>query len=87
MKCTRSASRFSQCGAALVEYALLLALIACVCIPALSIVGVEASSELQVAGDNLGSSGRNPPPPGGGNRDDNRRGRGMNDGGGGNDLQ
>ncbi len=41
-------------GAALVEYALLLALIAVVCIVALSALGGKASSKFNTIGDSLG---------------------------------
>ena len=44
----------SERGAALVEYALLLALIAVVCIVALSALGGQASSKFDAIGNSLG---------------------------------
>jgi pilus assembly protein Flp/PilA len=46
----------SERGAALVEYALLLALIAVVCIVALSTLGDEASSKFDEIGDSIAAS-------------------------------
>ena len=44
----------SERGAALVEYALLLALIAVVCIVALTTLGTKASTKFTTIGDSLG---------------------------------
>jgi pilus assembly protein Flp/PilA len=46
----------SERGASLVEYALLVALIAVVCIVAISILGREANSTFTDVGDQLGST-------------------------------
>jgi pilus assembly protein Flp/PilA len=46
----------SERGAALVEYALLLALIAVVCIIALTTLGDEASSKFDQIGDSIAAS-------------------------------
>jgi pilus assembly protein Flp/PilA len=43
----------SERGAALVEYALLLALIAVVCIVAVGVIGTEANKEFQQIGDSI----------------------------------
>jgi pilus assembly protein Flp/PilA len=42
-------------GASLVEYALLVALIAVVCIAAIALIGTSASSKLNSAGSTIGS--------------------------------
>ena len=44
-------------GASLVEYALLVALIAVVCIAAIALIGNEASSKLSVTGESIGGTG------------------------------
>jgi len=44
-------------GATMVEYALMLALIAIVCIVAVQLIGTQASSVFQSAADNLPASG------------------------------
>jgi pilus assembly protein Flp/PilA len=41
-------------GASLVEYALLVALIAVICIAAITLLGQNASTKLQSVGDSLG---------------------------------
>ena len=43
----------SERGAALVEYALLLALIAVVCIVAVGVIGTEANKEFKEIGDSI----------------------------------
>ncbi len=47
----------SERGAALVEYALLLALIAVVCIVALTTLGGQASSKFDTIGDSIAAAG------------------------------
>ncbi len=47
----------SERGAALVEYALLLALIAVVCIVALTTLGGQASSKFDEVGDSIAAAG------------------------------
>ena len=47
----------SERGAALVEYALLLALIAVVCIAALSILGGQASDKFSSVGESIQNAG------------------------------
>ena len=49
--------RRSERGAALVEYALLLALIAVVCIVALTKLGKQASSKFTSVGDSIAGAG------------------------------
>ena len=44
-------------GASLVEYALLVALIAVVCIAAIALIGNSASSKLSVTGQSINNSG------------------------------
>ena len=43
-------------GASLVEYALLVALIAVVCIAAIALIGNSAESKLSTVGDSIGAS-------------------------------
>ncbi|MGQ0743795.1 MAG: Flp family type IVb pilin [Acidimicrobiales bacterium] len=47
-------------GAALVEYALLLALIAVVCIVALQVLGTEAADKFSTIGDQIADAGETP---------------------------
>ena len=47
----------SERGASLVEYALLVALIAVVCIVALQLLGSSASTKLQSVGNSISSAG------------------------------
>ena len=46
----------SERGASLVEYALLVALIAVVCIAAVTALGKEASSKFETVGDSIGGA-------------------------------
>ncbi len=50
--------RRSERGAALVEYALLLALIAVVCIVALTTLGGQAKSKFSTVGDSIAAAGK-----------------------------
>ena len=52
----RRSRRSSERGASLVEYALLLALIAVVCIAAVSFLGKSGSTKLRGAGDGIAGS-------------------------------
>jgi pilus assembly protein Flp/PilA len=47
----------SERGASLVEYALLVALIAVVCIAAITLLGESASSKFSTVGDSIASAG------------------------------
>lgn len=47
----------SERGASLVEYALLLALIAVICIAAISLIGGNANDKLSQVGSSIGSGG------------------------------